>query len=127
VVDAVQKSPPLPSLVAVTGGLVIAGIILLEVPEASSVVFAIWVAYAAASLLLAAVAMGRDVAAAGRPGAVVGVLVVLVAPLGIALWWRWRRPGPVVSPFDRRVMVWFTLAAAAGLVLIGALVVVLHD
>jgi len=122
-----DKAPPLPSLVGVTAGVALAGAILLAVPGAASVVVALWAIYVAAAVMLGAVAMGRDVHDTGHPGVVLAALVVVVPPVGVALWWRWRHPGPVVSPFARRLMVGYVIGAAACLLVLGALVAVLHD
>jgi hypothetical protein len=122
-----DKPPPLPSLVGVTAGVALAGAILLAVPGAASVVMVFWATYVAAAVVLGAVAMGRDVHDAGHPGVVLAALVVVVPPVGVVLWWRWRHPGPVISPFARRLMVDYVIVAAACLLVLGVLVAVLHD
>jgi hypothetical protein len=122
-----EKAPPLPSLVGVTAGIAVAGAILLAVPGAAPVVVVLWVTYVAAALALAAVAMGRDVRDAGHPGLIVTALVVIVPPVGVVLWWRWRNPGPVVTPFARRLMLDYVIVAAACLVVLAVLAALLHD
>jgi len=125
--EARAKDPPLPSLVAVTAGIAVTGVLLMAVPGAASIVVAVWALYGASVLLLTAVAMGRDVGDAGGPAVVVGVLVACLPPLGVALWWHWRAPGPIITPFARRLMVGFVVLSGAGLAVLACLVAILHD
>jgi hypothetical protein len=97
------------------------------VPGAATVVVTLWATYVAAAVVLAAVAMARDVHDAGYPWFLVAALVIVVPPVGVLLWWRWRHPGPVITTFARRLMVDYVMVAAACLVVLGALVAILHD
>lgn len=113
-----SRPAPLVPFLLVTAGVAVTTIFLGTATGESLAFFIVWAVYALAALITVAGWMARDVSRAGNNGLLVGVLFIVLWPLGVYLWATRRPPGPVWTRPGR----WIVRALVAESIVVAAIV-----